>query len=95
LRAVSARGIRFVRFTDDNFRHGKGNLNTLCRRLIREEIPVKWMTMIRASALEDVDAELLRESGCIEVLLGLESADPQILKNMNKKASACALRPKW
>jgi anaerobic magnesium-protoporphyrin IX monomethyl ester cyclase len=86
LREVSARGIRFVRFTDDNFRHGKGNLNTLCRRLIREEIPVKWMTMIRATALENVDGELLRESGCIEVLLGLESADGQILKNMNKKA---------
>ena len=87
LKAVSARGIRFVRFTDDNFRHGKGNLNTLSRRIIKENIPVKWMTMVRASALEGVDFKLLKESGCIEVLLGLESADPQILENMNKKAS--------
>jgi anaerobic magnesium-protoporphyrin IX monomethyl ester cyclase len=86
LKAVSARGIRFVRFTDDNFRHGKGDLNTLCRRLMGENIPVKWMTMVRANALEKVDCELLKESGCIEVLLGLESADPQILTNMNKKA---------
>ena len=86
LKAVSERGIRFVRFTDDNFRHGKGNLNTLCRRIIHEDIPIKWMTMVRANALEGVDFELLRQSGCIEVLLGLESADPQILKNMNKKA---------
>jgi len=87
LRAVSARGIRFVRFTDDNFRHGKGNLNTLSQRIIQENIPVKWMTMVRATALENVDFELLKESGCIEVLLGLESADPQILANMNKKAN--------
>ena len=87
LRAVSERGIRFVRFTDDNFRHGKGNLNTLSLRIIQENIPVKWMTMVRATALEDVDFELLKESGCIEVLLGLESADPQILANMNKKAN--------
>jgi radical SAM superfamily enzyme YgiQ (UPF0313 family) len=87
LKAVSARGVRFVRFTDDNFRHGKGNLNTLSRRIIKENIPVKWMTMVRASALEGVDFKLLKESGCIEVLLGLESADPQILDNMNKKAS--------
>jgi anaerobic magnesium-protoporphyrin IX monomethyl ester cyclase len=87
LKAVSARGVRFVRFTDDNFRHGKGNLNTLSRRIIQENIPVKWMTMVRATALKDVDFELLKESGCIEVLLGLESADPQILANMNKKAN--------
>ncbi len=87
LKAVSARGVRFVRFTDDNFRHGRGNLNTLSRRIIKENIPVKWMTMVRASALEGVDFKLLKESGCIEVLLGLESADPQILENMNKKAS--------
>ncbi len=87
LRAVSARGIRFVRFTDDNFRHGRGNLNTLCRRIIQENISVKWMTMVRATALEGVDFELLKESGCIEVLLGLESADPQILANMHKNAN--------
>ena len=87
LKAVSERGVRFVRFTDDNFRHGKGDLNTLCRRLMGEDISVKWMTMVRANALEKVDCELLKESGCIEVLLGLESADPQILTNMNKKAS--------
>ena len=42
--------------------------------------------MVRANALEGVDFELLKQSGCIEVLLGLESADPQILENMNKKA---------
>ncbi len=87
LKAVSARGVKFVRFTDDNFRHGRGNLNTLTRRIIRENISVKWMTMVRATALEGVDFELLKESGCIEVLLGLESADPQILANMNKKAN--------
>jgi p-methyltransferase len=87
LKAISARGVRFVRFTDDNFRHGRGNLNTLSRRIIQENIPIKWMTMVRATALEGVDFELLKESGCIEVLLGLESADPQILANMNKKAN--------
>ncbi len=86
LKAVSSRGIRFVRFTDDNFRHGKGSLDDFSERLIREEIPINWMTMVRAGALKGVDFERLRASGCIEVLLGLESADPRILANMNKKA---------
>ncbi len=87
LRTVSERGIRFVRFTDDNFRHGKDNLNIFADRMIRESISVKWMTMVRASALQRVDFQRLKAAGCIEVLLGLESADPQLLANMNKKAS--------
>jgi anaerobic magnesium-protoporphyrin IX monomethyl ester cyclase len=88
LKAVAEKGVQYVWFVDDNFRLGAGNLNAICRRLIDEDIPVQWMSFIRASALRNVDAELLRRAGCTEVQLGLESADPQVLKNMNKKADA-------
>ena len=87
LRAVSQRGIRYVWFADDNFRLGRGNLHSVCERFVEEELPILWMSFIRASTLKNVDSELLRQSGCIEAQLGLESADPQILLNMNKKAS--------
>ncbi len=87
LKAVSKRGARYVWFIDDNFRLGKHDLNAVCQQLIDEEISVRWMTFIRASALRDVDAQLLRKAGCFEVQLGLESADPQVLVNMNKKAT--------
>jgi len=87
LKAVSDRGVRYVRFVDDNFRLGSPNLNAFCQRIIDEGIKLKWMSMIRANTLRDADAELLRQAGCIEVQLGLESADPQILRNMNKKAT--------
>jgi anaerobic magnesium-protoporphyrin IX monomethyl ester cyclase len=87
LKAVSQRGIRYVWFTDDNFRLGKGNLESVCQRLADESLPIQWMSLARASTLRNVDGELLRQAGCIEVQLGLESGDPQILDNMNKKAS--------
>ena len=32
------------------------------------------------------DVELLKRAGCLEVQLGIESADPRILRNMNKGA---------
>jgi anaerobic magnesium-protoporphyrin IX monomethyl ester cyclase len=86
LKAVSERGIQYVWFVDDNFRLGAGDLNLICQRLINENIPIHWMSFIRASALRSVDPELLRRSGCIEIQLGIESADPQVLLNMNKKA---------
>lgn len=87
LKTVSSRGARYVWFMDDNFRLGKGDLKSVCQRFIDEDIRIHWMSFIRASALKDVDGELLRQSGCVEVQLGLESADPQVLRNMNKKTN--------
>lgn len=87
LKTVSSRGVRYVWFTDDNFRLGRGNLKSVCQRFVDEDLQIHWMSFIRASTLKDVDGELLRRSGCIEVQLGLESADSQVLRNMNKKAT--------
>jgi p-methyltransferase len=87
MKAVQERGARYVWFVDDNFRLGRDDLEAVCRRFIDERLAVKWMTFVRASTLDHVDTDLLRQAGCIEVQLGLESADPVVLKNMNKQAS--------
>jgi p-methyltransferase len=85
MRAVAKRGIKYVWFVDDNFRLGKEDMNLFCKRIIAEDIHIRWMTFIRADSLLHADLDLLRDSGCRELQLGLESADPHILENMNKK----------
>lgn len=86
LKAVQQRGIKYVWFVDDNFRLGRSDLDEVCRQFIRHDIKVKWMCFIRASTLRNADLDLLQKAGCIEVQIGLESGDPQILQNMNKQA---------
>jgi anaerobic magnesium-protoporphyrin IX monomethyl ester cyclase len=86
IKEVVQRGIKYVWFVDDNFMLGDSNLNTSLKRLADENLGIKWMSFIRADALKNIDFGLLRRSGCIEVQLGLESADPSVLRNMNKKA---------
>ena len=86
MKAVSDFGVRYIWFVDDNFRLGSHDLESVCKRFIDADLQLNWMSFVRASALKDVDGELLRRSGCIEVQLGLESADPQVLRNMNKRA---------
>ncbi|MFH1984289.1 MAG: radical SAM protein [Pseudomonadota bacterium] len=86
MKAVARRGVKYVWFTDDNFRLGRKDLAAVCRRIAEEGLGLKWMTFIRAGAIEDVDVQLLVEAGCTEVQMGLESGDPQVLKNMNKMA---------
>ena len=87
MKAVEMRGAQYVWFVDDNFRLGKDDLEMVCKRFIDEKIGLKWMTFVRADVLKRIDMNLLRQAGCFEVQLGLESADPQILKNMNKKTT--------
>jgi radical SAM superfamily enzyme YgiQ (UPF0313 family) len=87
LKVVEERGVRYVWFVDDNFRLGKNDLKTVCRQFIDQDVKVKWKSFIRVSALKDMDMRLLKDAGCIEVQLGLESADPTLLTNMNKKAN--------
>ena len=86
MKAAAARGARYVWFVDDNFRLGKRDLTAVCERLIQEDLGLKWMTFIRAGTVDETDIDLLRRAGCIEVQLGLESADAQVLRNMNKQA---------
>ena len=79
-------GVQYVWFVDDNFLLGASDLNASLKRLAEENLGIKWMSFIRADALKNIDYKLLRRAGCIEVQLGLESADPSVLRNMNKKA---------
>ena len=87
MRALAERGIKYVRFVDDNFRLGNNDLNDVCTRLIEEGLDIKWMSFIRASTLDKTDIELLKRAGCIEAQIGIESIDEQVLSNMDKCAA--------
>jgi p-methyltransferase len=86
LRTIANKGVRYVRFVDDNFRLGGADLKLLCRRFIDEKVSVQWMCYIRASILAEIDPHLLKRAGCCEVQLGIESADRSVLSNMNKQS---------
>jgi len=86
MRALSERGIKYVRFVDDNFRLGNNDLNDVCTRFIEEGLDIKWMSFIRASTLDKTDIALLKKAGCIEAQIGIESIDEQVLENMDKCA---------
>ena len=86
LKQVARKGIQYIRFVDDNFRLGKSDLNMVCRRIISEGLDLKWMSFIRASTLSETNFQLLKQAGCIEVQMGIESANQNILKGMNKQA---------
>lgn len=87
LKIVEEMGGRYVWFVDDNFRLGRKDIEAVCRQFIDRGVKVRWKSFIHINTLKDVDMMLLKEAGCIEVQFGLESADPAMLRKMNKKAS--------
>ncbi|MEO5345964.1 MAG: radical SAM protein [Magnetococcus sp. YQC-9] len=72
-------------FLDDTPNIPKPRWDALCRMFTRYEF--EWFSFLRVQYIDDDLAALMRASGCRGVYLGVESADDQVLKNMNKKAT--------
>lgn len=81
-------GVEYVTCLDSLFTMPKARLVSFCHGLIQENIKIKWICYARADDLCDEDVvELLVKAGCIQVQIGIESGDEQILKNMNKRTT--------
>lgn len=80
-------GIREISFYDDTFTLFKKIVNEFCDIVINEKVDVTWSCFTR---VDFVDEELLRKmkkAGCHLILFGVETADKNIMKNINKNIS--------
>lgn len=86
LRALSELGnVRSLVFVDDTFNVPPVRFKELLRVLARFDF--EWYSFCRCSHLDRETAELMRDSGCRAVFLGLESIDDDVLRNMDKAAT--------
>jgi anaerobic magnesium-protoporphyrin IX monomethyl ester cyclase len=75
-----------LHFTDDTVNVPLPRFKEILRMMIRENYGFQWNCYFRCDRVDDETVELMRDSGCEGVFLGLESANATILKNMNKTA---------
>jgi len=80
-------GVKYIKFADDTFNTPLERFKNICRLMIRKSYNFTWMSFIRASNLDNEAFDLMAESGCAGVHMGLESSDQGILNNMNKRAT--------
>nr|ASV46752.1 p-methyltransferase [uncultured bacterium] len=88
LRTFAEAGVQNVVFIDDTFNVPFPRFKKLLRMMIKNRFPFNWFSFFRCANSDDEAFDLMAESGCAGVFLGLESGDNRILKNMNKSASA-------
>jgi p-methyltransferase len=86
LRSLSRVHAKYISFIDDSFNVPLPRFKEICRMMIRNNFGFKWISYFRASHSDEETYNLMAESGCIGVFLGIESGDQGILNNMNKYA---------
>jgi len=73
-------------FYDDNFAADRNHTKDLLKAMIRERFKFKWSTQVRADVTQDPElVRLMKKAGCITLYIGLESVNPDSLKDMKKK----------
>ena len=79
-----------VSFSDSNFFVDKDYTIELCKRLIDENVCIKWNAAAHASSFlrlfSDEDVNLIYRSGCKELYIGAESGDQEVLDVIGKHA---------
>jgi len=74
-----------VFFYDDNFTANPARTKDLLRMMIEERITPRWTAQVRMDAAQDEELlELMRESNCHYVYIGVESINPDTLREYKK-----------
>lgn len=86
LRMMKDAGVRDVILIDDTFNVPFPRFKQICKMMIRNRFGFRWVSFFRCSSYDEEALDLMQESGCLGVYLGIESGAPEILKNMRKFA---------
>jgi len=79
--------VKRILIIDDTFNVPPERFKSILKMMIKKKYKFKWNSFLRCQYIDREIAELMKESGCETVTLGIESANQRILNNMNKKVT--------
>jgi radical SAM PhpK family P-methyltransferase len=79
--------VRSVQFIDDTFNIPVKRFKKILRMMIGSGYKFRWHSHFRCQYADRETLELMKESGCEGVFLGIESGSDKMLKIMNKTAT--------
>ncbi|HAF94694.1 MAG: hypothetical protein A2021_05705 [Elusimicrobia bacterium GWF2_52_66] len=84
---VNTYHVKEIHFEDNNLTLNKEFITELCRQIIASGLKFDWACPngIRADKVDEPLIRLMAASGCYYFAFGIESANPKILKNINKE----------
>ncbi len=82
---VSKYRIQHIVFYDASFLIDQERVKQLCDKLINESLGITWRCRCRADSIRKDMIEHMKNAGCTEISIGVESGSQRILDLMNKK----------
>lgn len=76
-----------IAFMDDTFTMNRKRVEEVCAEIKERELDFYWGCTARADTLYEDLLRKMKDSGCITIFLGVESADQQHLDNLNKRVT--------
>lgn len=80
-------GKKIVIFADNSFNIDLKRVDRFCDLMIEKELKVLWSTSVRADIITPETAKKMKAAGCYNVAVGVESANNEVLKKMNKQTT--------
>ncbi|HBE88736.1 MAG TPA: hypothetical protein DDW67_06305 [Elusimicrobia bacterium] len=85
---VKESGIRHFYIVDDCFSIDAKRTAAICDLMIKKKLPITWQAAGRVNTLLDESLiSKMKQAGCVEVLLGIETGSQRILDIMKKGAT--------
>jgi radical SAM superfamily enzyme YgiQ (UPF0313 family) len=78
-------GVEYIIFRDPLFSANKKRVAAICEEILRRGIRVEWRCETRLDLLDEDVIALMARAGCTGVNFGVESSDPQVQKNVERK----------
>ena len=78
-------GVEYIIFRDPLFSANKKRVAEICEEVVRRGVTVQWRCETRIDCLDAPTIALMARAGCTGVNFGVESVDPQIQKNVERK----------
>lgn len=74
--------IKYIYISDELFTYNKDRVIEFCKRI--KDYKINWGFQARVTDITEDLIQILKDSNCITIALGIESADNRILKSMKK-----------
>ena len=84
---VGRRGHRVLRMKDDTFTAHRKRVLAVCEGIVERGLEFRWTCDTRVDSVGPEVLAAMRRAGCMAVSFGIESASPDILRNIRKRTS--------
>ncbi|MEI7591452.1 MAG: radical SAM protein, partial [Deltaproteobacteria bacterium] len=84
IESILKMGFDRINIADDHFTSDLQRTQDICFEIMRRKLVFSWSAFVRANTVNFETLSIMKQAGCDSVSFGVESGNPQILKNIKK-----------